>query len=80
MVRVDVRDGHVRRNRLRCIRPNGRRVGDGDARRVRNPNDRRVELPHGHNQDHEHEDVRASQRNYATRLVIATERCLAIRV
>ena len=56
------------------IRPNDRRADDVDAHRARNPNDRHGELRRDRNLGHGHVGARASQRNYATRLVIATER------
>jgi len=74
LAHADVRVGRARRILQQRIRPNDRHVGDVDAHRVRNPNDHRVELPHGRNQGHGHVGARASQQNYATRLVILTER------
>ena len=74
MVRVGARVGRAQHNRRLCIRPNGRRADDVDAHRARNRDDRYGELRRDRNLDHEREGVRASQRNYATHLVILTER------
>ena len=61
LVRVDVRVGRARHSHQRCIRPSDHHVGDVNAHHARNPNDLRVELPHGHNRGHEHVGARASQ-------------------
>ena len=73
-VRVGARVGRARHNRRPCTRPNDRRADDVDAHRARNPNGRHGELRRDRNLDHGHVGARASQRNYATRLVIPTER------
>ena len=73
-VRVDARVGRAPRSHQQYIHPNGPRADDVDAHRARNPNDRHGELRRDRNQGHGHVGARASQRNYATRLVILTER------
>jgi len=74
LAHVGARVGRAQHNHQLCIHPNGRRADDVDAHRARNPNDRHGELRRDRNQGHGHAGARASQRNYATRLVILTER------
>ncbi len=73
LAHVGARVGRAQHNHRLCIHPNGHHADGADAHRARNRDDRHGELRRDRNQGHGHAGARASQQNYATRLVILTE-------
>ena len=73
-VHVDAHVERVRRIHQWRTHPNDPHADDADDHHAHSPCDLHEESRHGRNLGHGHVGARASQRNYATRLVIATER------